>query len=493
MAIKKKKTKKIVSIICIILVVALVVGSAFAIKQKKSTVEVSLSTISTDDIVETVNATGKVTAGAVREYRVDAVATCKEVFVKVGDKVKKGDTLATFDTSSLDNEIASLQKTYSSTEKAYEDAVKKQKIAQKNLNNVNKKIKELEEKLKEEEKKNPKKPQSAPNGNTATGENATPSLPTDSISNEIEDLEKEIEELIKNVNDLATDVEGFTATVDMLIAQLKEMADNDLSETELELARLYVERELYTLEASPTVANTQKQALDSIGSAISGLKNAKGDLAQGWSASIDGVVTECNLASGVKTSTLETGIKIENMSSMVTTISLGEYDIQKVKVGMPATITTAYGTYSGEISFIAPTATGGSSGSILDNVGSMAGISGLSSLTASGAGVECTVTIEKPDKNIIVGFDADVEISTGSYVGVPVVPIESIVLEKEGTFVYLYNEEEGTVTKTQIKTGAISDSAYEIKEGIKLGDKIVSTPSAEYEEETFKVKVTAKK
>ena len=156
---------------------------------------------------------------------------------------------------------------------------------------------------------------------------------------------------------------------------------------------------------------------------------------------------------------------------------------------MPATVTTAYGTYEAEVTSIAPTATGGSSSGILDSVGSMAGISGLSSLTDTGAGVECTVSIPQTDENIIAGFDADVEIATGEYLGVVVVPIESIKLEKTGSYVYIYNEEEGTVTKTKIETGAVSDSAYEVKSGLKVGDRIISAPATDYEEDTFKVKV----
>ena len=172
---------------------------------------------------------------------------------------------------------------------------------------------------------------------------------------------------------------------------------------------------------------------------------------------------------------------------MVATISLGEYDIHKVKIGMPATIKTAYGEYTGEVATIAPTATGGSTGSVLDSVGSMAGISGLSSLTSTGAGVECTVTIDNPDENIIVGFEASVEIVTGEFDDVPCVPVESIVLSKDGSYVYLYNEDDQTVTKTKIETGATSDSAYEVKNGLSVGDKIVATPGTDYEDDTFKV------
>ena len=177
------------------------------------------------------------------------------------------------------------------------------------------------------------------------------------------------------------------------------------------------------------------------------------------------------------------------MDSMVVTVSLNEYDIHKIKVGMPAKITTAYGSYTGEVTAKAPTATGGSSGSILDSVGSMAGISGLSSLTASGAGVDVQVRIDNPDENIIIGFDADVEIEAGSYIGITVVPIESIILEKTGTYVYLYNEEKKEVTKTPIETGAVSDTYYQVTSGISVGDQIVSAPSTEFKEDTFNVKI----
>ena len=66
-------------------------------------------------------------------------------------------------------------------------------------------------------------------------------------------------------------------------------------------------------------------------------------------------------------------------------------------------------------------------------------------------------------------------------------------MEKNGSYVYVYNEEEGTATKTAIKTGAISDTAYQVTDGLMPGDRIVATPSADYEEDTFKVKVVNSK
>jgi HlyD family secretion protein len=305
----------------------------------------------------------------------------------------------------------------------------------------------------------------------------------------------------KGVIDETTLIVESGVAVDMVEAAVKsinweEIVSNmentdtvQLTSAQLQLAALYAEKEIFTAAADSSLSEAQKQVMNTTKSALDVLKESQAELAEGWVASIDGTVTECNVVAGAQTTALETGIKIENMDSMVVTISLGEYDVHKVKVGMSATITTAYGTYSGEIATIAPTATGGSEGSILDSVGSMAGISGLSSLTSSGAGVECTVTVDNPDENIIIGFDASVEIQTGSYTDVPTVPIESIVLEKDGKYVYLYNEEDETVTKTEIETGSASDTAYEVTSGIKVGDKIVATPASDYEEDTFKVRI----
>ena len=284
-----------------------------------------------------------------------------------------------------------------------------------------------------------------------------------------------IEAAVKNIdfNQMAKSIEK-TNTVQLTSAQLQ-------------LAALYAEREIFKASSDTTVVNAQKQVVDSAADALEKVKEAQQELQTGWVASMDGVITECNITDGGQTTLLETGIALENMDTMVATISLGEYDIHKVKIGMPATIKTAYGEYTGEVATIAPTATGGSTGSVLDSVGSMAGISGLSSLTSTGAGVECTVTIDNPDENIIVGFEASVEIVTGEFDDVPCVPVESIVLSKDGSYVYLYNEDDQTVTKTKIETGATSDSAYEVKNGLSVGDKIVATPGTDYEDDTFKV------
>lgn len=553
MATVKKSKKKIIVPICIVLVIVIIAVSVFAVFGAQKGEEVSLYTIGTSDIYETVSLTGDVSSGTVKEYKVATVATVKEVFVKVGDNVKEGDVLATFNVESLDGQISSLRTSYSDALNSYNSAVKSQKSAKSKAEKLAAEISDLEKKVSRLQSgsstTSKSKTTARPNTTKPTTDkpNTTAEVPSQSVTDVTEsttsstpgigDLTKALDELNKTLAQMTEDMDQLLEVTTIIaedlakigsldesqIAQMivKDLVDSGISEeianaivdsidfeelakavsdtngaqltaAQIQLVSLEAQHAIYSAQADDTMIKAQKKAVDATKKALDALEQQKKDMENGWIAAFDGTITEVDIYSGGQTTALSTGIKLENLDQMAVTVSLGEYDLHKVRVGMPAKITTAYGSYDGEVASIAPTATGGSSTGLLDSVGSMAGISGLSSLTASGAGVECVITIPKTDENITVGFNADVEIETGEYLGVIVVPIESIKLEKTGSYVYIYNEEENTVTKTLIETGAVSDSEYEVKSGLKAGDKVVAAPSTEYKEDTFKVKVIEK-
>lgn len=578
MATVKKSKKKIIIPICIILVIAIVAGVIFGVSKANSGKEVSLYTIATDDIYESVSLTGEVSSGSVKEYKVGTVATVKEVFVKVGDKVKKGDVLATFNVESLDSQINSLRSSYNESLSSYNSAVSSQSAAKKKADAIKSQISETEKTIEKLQKKSattvkkttkkttartttkrettkPSTTRRQPTMPSVSESTTTPTTAPTSASSDIGSLAEALAELNKNLSQITNDLhtlatlteiitktitdaiedgvfdsnviadrvaaavsealkEGIidaanlivesNVAVDMIHAAVSAIDfeavtsalinSNNVSLTaaQLQLASLEAQYAIYKVQSDDTMLTAQKKAIDATKKALDTLEQQKKEMEEGWVASFDGTITEVDIEAGAQTTLLSTGIKLENLNSMAVTVSLSEYDLHKVKIGMPVKVTTAYGSYDGEVSAIAPTATGGSSGSILDSVGSMAGISGLSSLTGTGAGVDCTVTIPVTDENIIAGFDADVEIKTGEYLGVVAVPIEAIKLEKTGSYVYLYDEEEKTVTKTLIETGAVSDAIYQVKSGLKVGDRIVAAPESTYEEDTFKVKVIEK-
>lgn len=532
------------AVIAVVLVAAIVVASV-VISTNKNKQQVSLNTIGVDTIVQTVSSTGEVTSGLKRDYTAGSIATVKEVFVKVGDSVSKGDRIATFDTSNLDAQVSNLAVTYNDAQAAYNTALKNQNEAKAQLASVNSQIASLESSIDSMASENNKKKTATASASKV--EEQTYSVDYNSgvvtyadgtlggITGGTDDIQKQLKELIDNIKDLTGSIDKTNQLVQALLEELKKLGDNvenfdqdafaqkvadavkqgivdaveeidwnaivkeiassndvKLATAQVQLSALQAQKEVYSVLAKGATVDAQKQLVNTSKSAYDSVLKAQKELDAGWTADFDGVITACSINSGSQTTALQTAVTLENMSQRVVTISLGEYDVHKVKVGMKATVTTAYGKYDGEVASIAPTATGGSDGSMLDSVGSMAGISGLSSLTSSGAGVECKVVVDQPDENIIIGFNADVEIVTGTYDNVPCVPIESIVLEKEGTYVYLYDEDTQTVTKTAIKTGATSDTSYEITSGLSQGQKIVATPQSDYKEDTFKVKVVDK-
>ncbi|MBR2277887.1 MAG: hypothetical protein IJ872_01605, partial [Eubacterium sp.] len=75
--IKKSNKKKIIIPICIVLVIALIAGAVFAVSANNKVVAVSLSEIKTGEIVEDINATGKISSGASKEFKAGTVAQCK--------------------------------------------------------------------------------------------------------------------------------------------------------------------------------------------------------------------------------------------------------------------------------------------------------------------------------------------------------------------------------------------------------------------------------
>lgn len=548
MATVKKSKKKFVIPICIVLAAAIAAGAIFGVVKANEGTEVTLNTITTADIYETVSLTGEVSAGTTKEYKVSTVATVKEVFVKVGDEVKQNDVLATFDVTALDEQIKALQSTYNDLLNSYNKSAQSQKEAQNKadaladeISATEALIKKLQNEIKNTSKfttkNNNSKLTTAADSTTAKQETAPsadatlPSINPDDIQGSIDDLNKVLAGITEDLETLTKSIEIIAETIadlagsldeeaiaDMIVKKLiesgiseelakkiadaidikgliKTAADSNnaqLTAAQIQLVALQGQYALFNAQADGSLLKTQKKALDASKDALDAMKKQKQEMSEGWKAAFDGTITAVDITPGMQTTLLTAGITLENLNAMAVTVSLGEYDLHKVKVGMPVTVTTAYGTYDAEVASIAPTASGGSSLGILDNVGSMAGISGLSSLTGSGAGVECVITIPETDENIVAGFDADVEIKTGEYLGVTVVPIESIKLEKTGSYVYLYNEEDKTVTKTLVETGATSNTSYEVKTGLKVGDRIVSAPESTYEEDTFKVKVTEK-
>jgi HlyD family secretion protein len=168
---------------------------------------------------------------------------------------------------------------------------------------------------------------------------------------------------------------------------------------------------------------------------------------------ISGKITKLPVDLGTNVSAGEIVSQIVDISEIVFEIDLDEYDIGKVKIGMPAKI--SLNSYPNEI---------------FD--GSVSEIQTSTKTTDSGATV-VVVKIKLSDTSLmfIQGLNGQAEIITSEKTNVLAIPIDSV---REDNTV-LVKTTEGFEIKT-VTTGESSDSLIEVTSGLKPGDEVMLNP-----------------
>ncbi|HAX84557.1 MAG TPA: hypothetical protein DCY15_09040, partial [Ruminococcaceae bacterium] len=162
---KKKKNKKVI-ILCSVLAVLVLSVVAYMIFKPEEKLAVSTVEVTKQTINETLDTTGTVTTASEKSYTLIDKVKVKTVNVKVGDTVKAGDVLATFDVSSLETALTQKEDNYQKALAAYNKAKSDSSSASKKISSTKKQISELEaqiEKLKAKSNTSSTKPSSAGN------------------------------------------------------------------------------------------------------------------------------------------------------------------------------------------------------------------------------------------------------------------------------------------------------------------------------------------
>ena len=105
--------------------------------------------------------------------------------------------------------------------------------------------------------------------------------------------------------------------------------------------------------------------------------------------------------------------------------------------------------------------------------GTVTKISRIATPNEKGAAtISVSVDIDNPDDNIFIGVDAKATIHAKEAKNVVTVPVEVVNIGKEGSFCYVI--EDGVIVKKNVKTGISSDTKVEIKKGLKKGDQVLT-------------------
>ena len=500
---KKKSLKAKIGIIAFIVVmIALVTYVLYSNFKPEDPKQFEISVAQKGTIVDTLDVSGKVSSTVTDSFEAIQGVKVNEVFVNVGDRVSKGDQIASFDASSIVEYLVKAENDYNDALKEYNDAVE--------------------------------------SNNNAVARRAEIDNQIATKKAEIAKLEKEIEEL-----EMSTETRPLTQTeIALIVAQMKNNGDSDAKIQEFlaiapslqipisyeavavkqtniallnsDIASLQAEKATITttdesvLNALKKVAEVKKAEYEKINNVYNSLNN-------GWYAQNDGIVTVVNIKAGQpfvpvaensssldisallgnqtidsETMTIITellgggetiptgvGVKVESYDDLIITVTVGKADLLKVKVGMKATVISLDSEYEAEVIYVSATATEQSGMDIGSIAGSLIGGSGNTS------GAEIKIKVKNPDEKVVIGFDVDVKIELETLENVLKVPVESVIYNNGTYSVYVYNEQDGTVEKRIITKGILDNTSYQVIDGLSEGEKVVRSPDPTMEDGTI--------
>lgn len=441
----KSKGKKIAKIVIPIVIVLSIVAGVLISKLTDKGIKVKVAEVKTGDVEQYYDTTGTLEAGKQDKFYIYDGVAVTTVNVNIGSEVKAGDVLATFDTSSMNKIISEKKSAYNSAQATYLDAVNSQNDAAANSERIDKEIADLEA----------QKAATTPD----------PSIPnaTAQIDGRIQLLQSQKQMYQNGQGDSM--IKAYKAArdsakdeYDKAVTEKKEMDKGWVATTDGKVSKLSI-----------TAGETYKFSSESDGSSNELMSALAGALSNGESLSAEAIVQGLSITGNNGGAQKGLGLVVDSYGGYKVTFSLGKYDVQTVKTDMPAVVTYTDYKYDGTVSFINAVASTSQAG--------LSSLMGGSSQQSSGGGVKAEVTIKNPDSNLVLGFDAKLSILTNKVKGAVVIPVEALVIEDGKKFVYIYDGKTGTAELKEIDIGISSDKFYEVKSGLKVGQKVIINAS----------------
>ncbi len=513
---KKKSLKAKIGIIAFIVFMAVLIAYVLYSNFKPEPLtEYEISDVKYGVITETLDVSGTVQSESTQTLTAIEGVTVEEVFVKVGDKVSKGDKLATFDATTVQSYLTQAEKDYKealdkyeSLKKSNEDAATKKAKLEVEINAKKAEIAKLEKELEELQ---------AELENSSVETRPLTQAEIDAVVEKMREngvSEEEIATFVTNAQQIRVPVQSTNSEIREQITQKTielAQANSELSSLQAEKATTVSTDNESMLEALKSVADVKKAEYDRVNEIYASLQN-------GWFAKNDGIVTAVNIQAGSKfvptddttssaidlssllgsgtssgSSTMSAisgllgetedvptgvGITVESYDDFVVSVTVGKADLLKIKVGMEASVISLNTEYEGEIIYVSATADESSGVDISSITSSIMGGSGSSN------GATVKIKIKNPDEKVVIGFDVDVKIKLSTIDNALKVPVEAVLYNNGVYSVYVYNEKDSTVEKRAVVKGILDDTSYQIIDGLKDGEKVVRSPDPNMEDGT---------
>jgi HlyD family secretion protein len=412
----KGKKKKIMIISAVFAALAIGAAVTFAAKKPKA-VEVNTVAATKKNLVQSISVSGYVEPKDKYEVVLNPAQKVVKVYVKEGQMVKKGDILVKLDTTDIETQLKKAQIQLD--------------IAKLNLNNTLKSSSKGQKKQLE---------------NSVTAAKLT----LDNSQRAFEDAKRRFEanqklyadgyiskEEYEQSKKAVSDLENQVKSAEIQLNNAKNsLADFDVNTSE-QAAQQRKQIEL----ASADITALEKKLEDSI-----------------IRSTIDGVVTKLD-AKENQYPTANSIVQVIDISQYKVNAEVNQYDAVLVRIGQKASIKVKGldKKYIGTISSIGQTAEVKMNG------------------TSQESKVKVELTIDNPDSNIKAGYEVDADINLREKPNVIAVSFDSIKQEKSGKK-YIFAVESGKVVKKYITTGLETDFDVEVVQGLKDGDKYITSP-----------------
>lgn len=180
---------------------------------------------------------------------------------------------------------------------------------------------------------------------------------------------------------------------------------------------------------------------------------------EGMKADMDGVIASVD---ALQTNSATQGMAMFSIASTENVrvkIEVSPDDYEKMKVGSKAVITVGEYKYQGTLKKVNKIAIENAKGNPV---------------------IGAEIHIDNPDENICIGATAKISMTVSEAKDVLVVPTEVINTSSDGDFVYVI--ENGTVLKKPVELGTASTTQIEVKSGLKKGDKVVNDLNVDIKE-----------
>jgi len=499
MLAKRKKKKRRRRIIIAVVILAIIVGVVIYIGNKAEkfgeAMVLSEDTVTERTLVSSVGATGTVVSGKTKSLSVDLTGVeIKSVNVKVGDVVKEGDVLVSFDVSSIEESLADARESLSATNtqnnNALEDAVRMVDDAKRaqsygidaasdaiaKANNdyyaAESNLKKAKNNLKQS-KDTRESMKAAMDAAKVALDSAYPTEPENPEDAEYKALKKAYEEAQglyeKSVEATAAANDAVRAANDVLT-----LAKSNIDSANKEYGNTVANQASSVAGAVNSLENTKATTGSSARATESQIKAYEEQIADGiLYAPISGTITAVNYEAGDKY-TAGSILTIQDCTDYEIEAQIGEFNIADVSVGQKVIIKTdATGDeeLTGKISFVSPIST-------TSEASAAAGASASAGTTSSKYRIR--ITLDKQHERLRLDMSASLSIILDEHENALTVPFNAISTDENGEkyITEKIDNADGSFDTKKIPVTVVMESNYytEIKgEGVKAGMTILLT------------------